>query len=483
MENISDIKLSVDFRDKNGNIVSPNLVPFDLIIKSTYRATLKTASFDGATFTNCLVRNNRLIIGLSKSSWDKGIDAKMYLHYSDSDMLDDGVYTHELDIVFRESINIDNNRQVAGTVTSDVSATVIYEITGKAGRSAYEDVIAKGMFYGTFEEWIDTLRQPALDAQIDANALMVTFGENEDTRTANEDSRNEAELLREGAEQVRETTFAANEDSRATTFTDNEQDRQDLFEGNEELRNTSFTTNEDIRKDNEDTRILNEDERIRLEDIRKDNELERERLEALRVTAEENRDSKETERLNAELDRISAENIRLSNEIDRIAREQIVLDNENERIRKENIRITNELARISAENIRKSDELTRQQQESTRQQQEANRNTTFNNSQTVRTTEFNNSETTRQNTFSTNEAIRNVNEFGNGVDIIGRVDAEAQRRADELLRQATIAGLNNTFNTKIDKTSITQELGTDSTKVMSQKRSEQLNQILSKCRR
>ena len=242
-----------------------------------------------------------------------------------------------------------------------------------------------------------------------------------------------------------------------------------MFEGNEELRNTSFTTNEDIRKDNEDTRILNEDERIRLEDIRKDNELERERLEALRVTAEENRDSKETERLNAELDRISAENIRLSNEIDRIAREQIVLDNENERIRKENIRITNELARISAENIRKSDELTRQQQESTRQQQEANRNTTFNNSQTVRTTEFNNSETTRQNTFSTNEAIRNVNEFGNGVDIIGRVDAEAQRRADELLRQATIAGLNNTFNTKIDKTSITQELGTDSTKVMSQK--------------
>lgn len=232
---------------------------------------------------------------------------------------------------------------------------------------------------------------------------------------------------------------------------------------------TEFQENEDIRQDNEDTRILNEDERIRLENIRIDNETERVRIEALRVTTEENRDSKETERLNAELDRISAENIRISNEIDRIAREQITLDNETERIRKEDIRITNELERIRLENIRKSDELTRQQQESTRQQQEANRNTTFSNSQEARTTAFNNSETARQNTFNTNEAIRNVNEFGNGDDIIGRVDAEAQRRADELLRQATIAGLNTTFNTKIDKTAIKEALGHSSTDVMSQK--------------
>ena len=133
-------------------------------------------------------------------------------------------------------------------------------IKGDRGYSAYELAVQDG-FEGTTAEWLQSLVQPAEDAQEDANALMVEFQENETER-----------IRLEGIRKTDETERIRLEGLRISAETD---------------RNSAETL-----------RLSKEIERIDAEILRVENELERIRLEDLRI---------------------SAETIRKTNEIDRIA--------------------------------------------------------------------------------------------------------------------------------------------------------------------
>ena len=170
----------------------------------------------------------------------------------------------------------------------------VYVDTGieARGLSAY-DIAVKLGFVGTEEEWVQSLKQPALDAAaeaLDAKAQVE----------ATEKAVKEAEALRVTAEQGRvnaENTRVSNENTRIS--------------------------NEDSRKAEESKRVTAENERIAAENSRKSEEDIRKTNEANRISAESSRASAETLRASAEVERNTNEQKRESNEATRQANEAI----------------------------------------------------------------------------------------------------------------------------------------------------------------
>lgn len=213
---------------------------------------------------------------------------------------------------------------------------------GIQGWSAYEVAVKHG-FVGTEEEWVQSLKQPALDAAaeaLDAKAQVE----------ATEQAVKEAEALRVAAEQGR----VANE--RTRTIDENTR------RANESARQTWETQ----RREAEDTRIAAEISRKSEEEIRKTNE-------ANRVSAESSRASAETLRASAEAERNTNEQKRIEEETKRISSEEGRVAAETERVDNEDARIAAETARDTAEQERESNEATRQANEAIRETQEAAR--------------------------------------------------------------------------------------------------------------
>ena len=163
---------------------------------------------------------------------------------------------------------------------------------GIQGWSAYEVAVQHG-FVGTEAEWVQSLKQPALDAAaeaLDAKAQVE----------ATEKAVKEAEALRVTAEQGRvnaENTRVSNENTRIS--------------------------NENSRKAEESKRVTAENERIAAENSRKSEEDIRKTNEANRISAESARASAETLRASAEVERNTNEQKRVSNEATRQANEAI----------------------------------------------------------------------------------------------------------------------------------------------------------------
>lgn len=213
---------------------------------------------------------------------------------------------------------------------------------GIQGWSAYEVAVKHG-FVGTEEEWVQSLKQPALDAAaeaLDAKAQVE----------ATEKAVKEAEALRVTAEQGR----VANE--RTRTIDENTR------RANESARQTWETQ----RREAEDTRIAAEISRKSEEEIRKTNE-------ANRVSAESSRASAETLRASAEVERNTNEQKRIEEETKRISSEEGRVSAETKRVDNEDARIAAETARDTAEQERESNEATRQANEAIRETQEAAR--------------------------------------------------------------------------------------------------------------
>lgn len=213
---------------------------------------------------------------------------------------------------------------------------------GIQGWSAYEVAVKHG-FVGTEEEWVQSLKQPALDAAaeaLDAKAQVE----------ATEQAVKEAEALRVTAEQGR----VANE--RTRTIDENTR------RANESARQTWETQ----RREAEDTRIAAENTRKSEEEIRKTNE-------ANRVSAESSRASAETLRASAEVERNTNEQKRIEEETKRISSEEGRVAAETKRVDNEDARIAAETARDTAEQERESNEATRQANEAIRETQEAAR--------------------------------------------------------------------------------------------------------------
>lgn len=213
---------------------------------------------------------------------------------------------------------------------------------GIQGWSAYEVAVKHG-FVGTEAEWVQSLKQPALDAAaeaLDAKAQVE----------ATEKAVKEAEALRVTAEQGRvnaENTRVSNENTRIS--------------------------NEDSRKAEESKRVTAENERIAAENSRKSEEDIRKTNEANRISAESSRASAETLRASAEVERNTNEQKRIEEETKRISSEEGRVAAETKRVDNEDARIAAETARDTAEQERESNEATRQANEAIRETQEAAR--------------------------------------------------------------------------------------------------------------
>lgn len=213
---------------------------------------------------------------------------------------------------------------------------------GIQGWSAYEVAVKHG-FVGTEEEWVQSLKQPALDAAaeaLDAKAQVE----------ATEQAVKEAEALRVTAEQGRvnaENTRVSNENTRIS--------------------------NENSRKAEESKRVTAENERIAAENSRKSEEDIRKTNEANRISAESARASAETLRASAEAERNTNEQKRIEEETKRISSEEGRVAAETERVDNEDARIAAETTRDTAEQERIANEATRQANEAVRETQEAAR--------------------------------------------------------------------------------------------------------------
>ncbi len=213
---------------------------------------------------------------------------------------------------------------------------------GIQGWSAYEVAVKHG-FVGTEEEWVQSLKQPALDAAAEALEAKAQV-------EATEKAVKEAEALRVTAEQGRvnaENTRVSNENTRIS--------------------------NEDSRKAEETKRVTAENARIAAENTRKSEEEIRKTNEANRVSAESSRASAETLRASAEAERNTNEQKRIEEETKRISSEEGRVAAETERVDNENARIAAETARDTAEQERIANEATRQANEAVRETQEAAR--------------------------------------------------------------------------------------------------------------
>lgn len=213
---------------------------------------------------------------------------------------------------------------------------------GIQGWSAYEVAVKHG-FVGTEEEWVQSLKQPALDAAAEALEAKAQV-------EATEQAVKEAEALRVTAEQGRvnaENTRVSNENTRIS--------------------------NEDSRKAEESKRVTAENERIAAENSRKSEEDIRKTNEANRVSAESSRASAETLRASAEAERNTNEQKRIEEETKRIRSEEGRVAAETERVDNEDARIAAETARDTAEQERIANEATRQANEAVRETQEAAR--------------------------------------------------------------------------------------------------------------
>lgn len=185
---------------------------------------------------------------------------------------------------------------------------------GIQGWSAYEVAVKHG-FVGTEEEWVQSLKQPALDAAAEALEAKAQV-------EATEQAVKEAEALRVTAEQGRvnaENTRVSNENTRIS--------------------------NEDSRKAEESKRVTAENKRIAAENSRKSEEDIRKTNEANRISAESSRASAETLRASAEVERNTNEQKRIEAETARDTAEQERVSNEATRQANEAIRETQEAAR------------------------------------------------------------------------------------------------------------------------------------------
>ena len=213
---------------------------------------------------------------------------------------------------------------------------------GIQGWSAYEVAVKHG-FVGTEEEWVQSLKQPALDAAAEALEAKAQV-------EATEKAVKEAEALRVTAEQGRvnaENTRVSNENTRIS--------------------------NEDSRKAEESKRVTAENERIAAENSRRSEEDIRKTNEANRISAESSRASAETLRASAEVERNTNEQKRIEEETKRNSSEEGRVSAETKRVDNEDARIAAETARDTAEQERVSNEATRQANEAIRETQEAAR--------------------------------------------------------------------------------------------------------------
>lgn len=196
-----------------------------------------------------------------------------------------------------------------------IESQLVAGIDGINGLSAYELAVHYEGFTGTVEEYLESLRNPAIEAKEEVDVALAGY-----------------EGLKNQLEDGEETRIY-----------------------NEQLRVSSETS----RMSAETTRVSNETARVEAEDVRESAEGNRVDAEAARATAEENRTTAEASRVTAETARATAETTRASAESQRVANENTRGENEGSRVAAETARVASEDNRVSAESARGINEGTR----------------------------------------------------------------------------------------------------------------------------
>ena len=202
---------------------------------------------------------------------------------------------------------------------------------GIQGWSAYEVAVKHG-FVGTEEEWVQSLKQPALDAAAKALEAKAQV-------EATEQAVKEAEALRVTAEQGRVNA--------------------------ENARIAAETS----RKEAESSRVNAESDRVTAE--------------GARVAAEQLRANSESERNTKEKERIANEAIRVASESERVTAETSRKEEEAKRVEAETARDTAEQERVSNESTRQANEAVRETQEAAREKNTADAITAVNEAKTA----------------------------------------------------------------------------------------------------
>lgn len=202
---------------------------------------------------------------------------------------------------------------------------------GIQGWSAYEVAVKHG-FVGTEEEWVQSLKQPALDAAAEALEAKAQV-------EATEQAVKEAEASRVTAEQGRVNA----ENARIAA--------------------------ENSRKEAESSRVNAESDRVEAE--------------GARVAAEQLRANSESERNTKEKERIANEAIRVASESERVTAETSRKEEEAKRVEAETARDTAEQERVSNESTRQANEAVRETQEAAREKNTADAITAVNEAKTA----------------------------------------------------------------------------------------------------
>ena len=202
---------------------------------------------------------------------------------------------------------------------------------GIQGWSAYEVAVQHG-FVGTEEEWVQSLKQPALDAAAKALEAKAQV-------EATEQAVKEAEALRVTAEQGRVNA----ENARIAA--------------------------ENSRKEAESSRVNAESDRVEAE--------------GARAAAEQLRANSESERNTKEKERIANEAIRVASESERVTAETSRKEEEAKRVEAETARDTAEQERVSNESTRQANEAVRETQEVAREKNTADAITAVNEAKTA----------------------------------------------------------------------------------------------------
>ena len=294
------------------------------------------------------IAGNQLLFEVPSSNQQTG-DYMLELSYDIYDnSCSDGLRHITLD---REAFTIvDRSYKADATNSEDLSINALQlssefsaGINGSNGLSAYELAVHYEGFTGTVEEYLTSLRQPAIEAKEEVDVALVGYEELKNELEGGEESRIYNEQLRVSSETARtsaEATRASNENARVASETARVEA--------EEVRESA----EGNRVDAEVARATAEDNRTTADDSR--------------VTAETARATAETTRASAESQRVANENTRGANEASRVAAETARVASEDNRVSAESARGINEGARVAAETTRAGAEVTRANNETDR---------------------------------------------------------------------------------------------------------------------
>lgn len=250
------------------------------------------------------------------------------------------------DIVIINTDDVEDPENARLYLKGDSNWIFITDLSGSQGikgESAYQLAVQHG-FIGTESEWVQSLKQPALDAAEQANNAISTISALQSEIEIAEENRSIAEESRADSEKIR----INNENERIRT-----ESLRATSEVAREHAEIDRTRAENIREDNEDARIQNEEDRV-------ENEL-------LRQSDENVRDSKEAIRQYNEQTRINSENARIAKENSRVEAEKLRESKIKEIIVAEESRVEAESNRNSQESIREKNETIREANETDRQ--------------------------------------------------------------------------------------------------------------------